>query len=69
MTFVVNKNAQMSTGEHVIHTANCSRKPKKENWIELGDFANEKVAFYEAHKYYTCVNGCKYCCNKIHLKR
>lgn len=69
MLFVINKNAQIKTGEHIIHKDNCKRKPKYKNIKELGDFNDLRVALAEASKYYSCINGCQYCCKKIHLKR
>ncbi len=68
MLFLVNKNAQIQTGDHKIHTCNCKRKPKKENTIELGDFYEAKVAQCEAKKYFFNVDGCAICCKAIHLK-
>lgn len=69
MHYLVNKNAQISTGDHKIHKENCKMKPNYENTIELGDFYNSNVAQYEAKKYYISVNGCKYCCAEIYLKK
>ncbi len=69
MLFVVNKNAQLKSGEHIIHQENCHHKPKEKNIIGLGNFLNDEVALFEARRYFPCVNGCKYCCPKIHLKR
>lgn len=69
MLFIVNKNAQIKTGEHVIHKADCSRMPKDKNRKDLGCYEDPRVALIEAQKYYYCVNGCKYCCAEIHLKR
>ena len=69
MLYLVNKNAQISTGDHKIHNENCTMKPNLENTIELGNFYNAEVALYEARRYYANVNGCKNCCNKIYLKK
>ena len=69
MFFLVNKNSQISTGDHKIHTSECSRKPKRANYIELGEFSDVKVAQCEARKYFYTVDGCKFCCNTIHLKK
>lgn len=69
MRYLVNKNAQISTGDHKIHKENCKMKPDYKNTIELGDFYNSNVAQCEANKYYISVNGCKYCCNEIYLKK
>lgn len=67
-SYIVNKNAQMKTGEHKIHTVKCKKKPKYQNTKELGEFDNPKLARCEATKYYICVDGCQYCCKEIHLK-
>ena len=67
--FLLNKNSQISTGEHKIHKKTCSKKPKYANTIELGEFYNAKVAQCEARKYYANINGCKYCCKEIYLKK
>lgn len=67
--FLVNKNAQISTGYHKIHKSTCSRKPKIKNVIELGDFYDARVAQCEAQKYFSNINGCKYCCEEIYLKK
>ncbi len=69
MMYVINKNAQMTTGEHKIHKETCKYKPKYKNVIELGDFYNDKVAQCEATRYFSNIDGCKYCCSKIHLKK
>ena len=69
MLYLLNKNAQIKTGEHKIHTHTCKRRPKYENIIELGEFYYARVAHCEASKYYSNVDGCKYCCSEIHLKK
>ena len=69
MIYYINRNAQIKTGEHMIHAFGCKYMPKKENCILLGQFYNSRVARSEAKKYFSCINGCKYCCFKIHLKR
>jgi len=69
MRYLINKHAQMLTGDHKIHKENCKMKPKYENIIELGDVESSEVAQYKARRYYICVNGCKYCCNEIYLKK
>lgn len=67
--YILNKNSQIATGDHKIHTNECSRKPKRSNTIELGEFYDIKVAKCEARKYFFNVDGCKFCCNSIHLKK
>ncbi len=69
MFYLLNKNVQISTGDHKIHKSNCKMKPKHCNIIELGEFYNSYVAQCEARKYYANIDGCKYCCNEIHLKK
>lgn len=67
--FVLNKNAQIATGEHKIHTSSCKRKPKDENAIKIGEYYEPRVALCEAKKYFFNVDGCAFCCPSIHLKR
>lgn len=67
-SYIVNKNAQIQTGEHKIHKQNCKQGPKDKNVIELGEFENSKRVVCEAYKYYSCINGCKYCCKEIMIK-
>ncbi len=69
MFYVLNKNAQISTGNHKIHTIFCKRKPDCKNIIELHGVDNFMTALYEARKYYPCVEGCKYCCKEVRLKK
>lgn len=67
MQFYVNKNAQ-PTGEHEVHRATCSFLPDASNRIYLGDFATSQAAVQEARKYYSCVDGCAYCCPEGHTR-
>ena len=69
MRYLINKNAQILTGDHKLHKDTCRMKPNYENTMELGEFYNSDVAQCEARKYYLNVNGCKYCCNEIYLKK
>lgn len=69
MRYLINKNAQILTGDHKLHKDTCKMKPNYENTMELGEFYNSDVAQCEARKYYLNVNGCKYCCNEIYLKK
>lgn len=66
--YLLNKNSQIATGEHKIHTSNCKRKPKEENTIKIGEYYDPKVALCEAKKYFFNVDGCAFCCSSIHLK-
>jgi hypothetical protein len=63
--YYVNTHAQ-STGEHEVHTGDCSYLPKAENRKYLGAFDNCKDAVAEAKKTYDEVDGCYYCCNPCH---
>lgn len=65
MKYYVNNKAQ-STGEHEVHTANCSFLPSDRKY--LGEFNNCDDAVKEAKKTYTKVDGCYYCCNSCHKK-
>lgn len=65
MRFYVNKNAQPN-GDHEVHRSNCAWLPDVENGIYLGDFATAQAAVREAHKYYSQVDGCYYCCPEVH---
>lgn len=66
--YILNKNSQIATGEHKIHTSNCKRKPKEQNTIKIGEYYEPKAALYEAKKYFANVDGCAFCCASIHLK-
>lgn len=67
--FIVNKNAQIATGDHKIHTDECKRRPDEENSVEIGEYYDPKVALCEAKKYFYNVDGCAFCCPTIHLKK
>lgn len=69
MHYLLNKNSQISTGDHKIHTSECPLQPKRENTIELGEFYDAKVAQCEARKYFYNVDGCDFCCRAIHLRK
>lgn len=69
MLYLVNKNAQIETGDHKIHKITCKRKPKDINVIKLKDVYDSKVALCEAKKYFFNVDGCKYCCPEIYLEK
>lgn len=63
--YYVNRNAQ-STGEHEVHTSNCTRLPDLENRLSLGYQVDCKAALKAASEYYYNVDGCYYCtsCHK-----
>lgn len=65
--YYVNKNAQ-STGEHEVHTENCSYLPDMSNRQYLGYFDNCKDAMQAAKKYYNNVDGCYYCSKLCHTR-
>lgn len=65
MKYIVNKNVQISTGYHKIHTKNCPKGPKKENVIDLGDCMCPIDAKSRAKEHYANINGCRYCCKEI----
>lgn len=69
MLYLVNKNSQISTGDHKIHIESCKFKPTYKNTIELGDYNNSFVAKEIATRTFLNVNGCKYCCKEIFLKK
>lgn len=66
LTYIVNKNAQLGTGCHKIHTNECKRKPKKENAVYLGKHMCPFAAKSKAKDYFSNVDGCSYCCKEIH---
>lgn len=66
-SYYVNTQSQ-STGEHEVHSGNCSYLPNSENRKYLGEFSNCTDAVKEAKKTYTNVDGCYYCCNACHKK-
>lgn len=68
MNYIVNKNAQMGTGYHKIHTTDCKKRPKRENVIDLKECMCPFEAKSRAKEYYNNVNGCKYCCKQLFYK-
>lgn len=67
MKYYVNKNAQ-PTGEHEVHTVNCSWLPEEQNRQYLGDFKTCGPAVTSAKAYFTNVDGCYYCSNDCHTR-
>jgi len=65
--YYINRNAQPS-GEHEVHTSECTFLPSPENRILLGAFYSCQNAIIEARKYYPNVDGCFYCCLPCHKK-
>lgn len=60
VTYCVNKITQ-PTGEHEIHTYDCSYLPDENNRMYLGDFKIYQDAIKEAEKFYYNVDRCYYC--------
>ncbi len=69
MEYIVNKNTQLSTGYHKIHTKDCKKRPKDENIIDLKECICPIEAKNRAKEYYLNVSGCKYCCKEIFYKK
>ncbi len=69
MDYILNKNPQMNTSYHKIHTQKCAKRPKEENVIQLGNCMCPIEAKSRAKEYYENVNGCKYCCREIFFKK
>ncbi|PQP38787.1 hypothetical protein C6A88_34800 [Mycolicibacterium austroafricanum] len=61
----VNKIAQ-ANGDHEVHTAGCTDRPRVENRIELGYFTSCVSAVAEAKKHYWQSNGCYWCSRPCH---
>jgi len=67
MRYYVNTSPQ-KTGEHEVHTEQCSFLPSKENRIYLGNFDSCRKAIIEAKKHYSNVDGCFYCSKNCHTR-
>lgn len=59
--YIVNRNAQ-STGEHEVHTENCTRLPDLDHQVPLGSHDSCGPAVTKAKSIYANVDGCAYCC-------
>jgi hypothetical protein len=66
-SYYVNKNAQ-SNGDHEVHTTGCNFIPADSNRIYLGEFTTCAPAVTAAKKYYSQVNGCKFCSLPCHTQ-
>lgn len=64
-SYYVNKNTQ-SNGDHEVHKTGCSSMPSEMNRLYLGTFRYCMDAVKEARKYYSKVNGCKWCSMSCH---
>lgn len=65
--YYVNDNAQ-PTGEHEVHTENCTHGANLKNRTYLGDFSNCQDAVRKAKNRYSDVDGCAYCAAPCHTK-
>ncbi len=63
--YCVNKETD-NNNDHEVHKEGCPWWPGDENRKDLGYFTNCKDAVKEAKKYYTKVNGHKYCSEECH---
>lgn len=63
--YYVNKNAQ-TNGDHEVHKLECSRLPKEENRIYLGEYTNCRPAVAKAKEIYPKANGCSICSRDCH---
>ena len=69
MEYILNKNVQMDTNYHKIHTKNCKKRPSDKNTIDLKECMCPIEAKSRAKEYYSNVSGCKYCCKEIFYKK
>ena len=53
-------------GDHEVHKFGCPWYPKPENRIDLGECQNCFEAVRKAKKFYSNVNGHKYCSSACH---
>lgn len=65
--YYVNNNAQ-TTGEHEVHQEGCEYLQIAVSKKFLGFFIRCSDAIKEAKKYYSNVDGCKYCSSECHKK-
>lgn len=63
--YYVNNEAHPS-GEHEVHTINCSHLPSNRQY--LGDFNNCFEAVQKAKDHYSNVDGCYWCCKPCHTR-
>lgn len=63
--YYVNKNTD-TQGDHEVHEQACPWLPEEKNRIYLGNYENCKDAVKEAKRYYSKVNGHKYCSESCH---
>lgn len=65
MNFIMNKNSKLGTDCHKIHLIGCTKKPKEENTIKLGECICPIEAIRRAKEYYKNVKFCKHCCKEL----
>ena len=65
--YYVNKNAQ-ETGDHHVHTRDCSFLPGAEMRIYLGQFTRCRAAVAKARNYFSRVDGCYHCSTACHRR-
>lgn len=68
MKYTLSKKGQIGTGCHKIHTVECKWRPSDRNAIDLKECMCPIEAMNKAKKYYSNINGCKYCCKEIYYK-
>jgi len=64
--YYVNKNAQTNTGDHEVHSEDCTYLPHPDHRLYLGEFSMCISAIAEAKTIYINSNGCKTCSNFCH---
>ncbi len=65
--YYVNKQRQI-TGEHEVHTEDCTFLPAEENRIYIGKFSHCRDALKAAREHFDNVDGCYYCSNECHSR-
>lgn len=63
--YYVNRTAQ-ANGDHEVHKQGCTWLPNSQNRIDLGYQASDAAALRAARRYFTRVDGCRFCCPSIH---
>ena len=66
--YFVNDTAQ-PTGEHEVHTEDCTYCPEVLNSTYLGYFSNCEDAVRKATEYYHNIDGCYHCSKPCHTKQ
>jgi hypothetical protein len=66
--FIVNRNAQVGSGDHEVHDLASTRGclPLEENRLSLGIHATCSEAVRDAKRYYSDSNGCAWCIPGCH---